>query len=69
MPKFYANSWECIFTERIDTTQSLEVNSESKYDYIFFFGEEELAERIKEYKRKFILRFIFIKNGVDQEKL
>ena len=51
MPKFYANSWECIFTERIDTTQSLEVNSESKYDYIFFFGEEELAERIKEYKR------------------
>ena len=51
MPKFYANSWECIFTERIDTTQSLEVNSESKYDYIFFFGEEELGERIKEYKR------------------
>ena len=50
MPKFYANSWECIFTERIDSTQSLEVNSGAKYDYIFFFGEEQLAERIREYK-------------------
>ena len=50
MPKFYANSWECIFTERIDTSQSLEVNSDSKYDYIFFFGDEDLPQRIEEYK-------------------
>ena len=50
MPKFYANSWECIFTERIDTTQSLEVNSGSKYDYIFFFGDEDLTLRIEDYK-------------------
>ena len=51
MPKFYANSWECIFTERADTSQSLEVNSGSKYDYIFFFGDEDLTQRIEEYKR------------------
>ena len=50
MPKFYANSWECIFTERVDTSQSLEVNSGSKYDYIFFFGDEDLPQRIEEYK-------------------
>ena len=50
MPKFYANSWNCVFTERVDTSQSLEVNSGSKYDYIFFFGDEDLPQRIEEYK-------------------
>ena len=50
MPKFYANSWNCIFIERVDTSQSLEVTPDAKYDYIFFFGEEDLTLRIEEYK-------------------
>ncbi|MBI1836629.1 MAG: glycosyltransferase family 39 protein [Flavobacteriia bacterium] len=51
MPQFYANSWDCKFTERLDTTQLLDVVEGSKYDYIFFFGEEKLKERIDSYKR------------------
>ena len=50
MPKFYANSWYCSLTDRIDTTQSLEVFEGNKYDYIFFFGDEELKSRINEYR-------------------
>ena len=50
MPKFYADSWYCSFTERADTTQTLIVNEGNVYDYIFFFGDEDLEKRIKEYK-------------------
>jgi len=50
LPKFYGNSWYCSFTERIDTTQSLTVLEGNKYDYIFFFGEEDIKGRLKEYK-------------------
>lgn len=50
MPKFYAGSWYCGFTDRGDAAQSLEVKPGAKYDYIFFFGEEKLAQRVKEYQ-------------------
>ena len=50
MPKFYADSWYCSFTERADTSQTLIVNEGNVYDYIFFFGDEDLEKRIKEYK-------------------
>jgi hypothetical protein len=50
MPKFYAKSWYCNFSERTDTTQHLLVNPISKYDYIFFFDEKDLQKRIQQYK-------------------
>ena len=50
MPKFYAKSWYCGLIERSDTTQRLDVYEGNKYDYIFFFGNEKLKQRIQEYK-------------------
>jgi hypothetical protein len=50
MPKFYAKSWYCSFTERTDTSQHLLVNPISQYDYIFFFDEKDLSKRIAQYK-------------------
>jgi hypothetical protein len=50
LPKFYAKSWHCSFTERTDTLQDLHVNPELDFDYIFFFDEMNLTNRIQEYK-------------------
>lgn len=50
MPKFYAKSWYCTFTERNDSTQHLLVNPTANYDYIFFFDEKDLSKRIAQYK-------------------
>jgi len=49
MPKFYADSWYCSFIERTEPTQSLTVLDNQQYDYIFFFGKEDLESRIKSY--------------------
>lgn len=51
MPKFYAKSWHCSFTERIDSTQELRVFPANEYDYIFFFDEQDLNNRIADYKK------------------
>jgi hypothetical protein len=51
MPKFYAKSWYCGFTERTDSTADLRVNPELDFDYIFFFGDEQLSKRIQDYKK------------------
>ena len=50
MPKFYSGSWHCLLAERNDTITPLTVFEGQKYDYIFFFGEDKLQERVKEYK-------------------
>ena len=50
MPKFYAKSWTCTFTERTDSTSDLRVNPELEFDYIFFFGDEKLSNRIDMYQ-------------------
>jgi hypothetical protein len=50
MPKFYAKSWYCSFSDRTDKAQHLLVNPISKYDYIFFFDEKDLQKRIQQYK-------------------
>ncbi len=50
MPQYYANSWDCEFTDRIDSSQTLNVNEGAEYDYIFFFGEENIQKRIHAYK-------------------
>jgi hypothetical protein len=38
MPQFYADSWDCEFTDRIEPTQIPLVAEGANYDYIFFFG-------------------------------
>jgi hypothetical protein len=50
LPKFYAQDWQISFTLRIDSTQSLLEDSSLNYDYIYFFDEKNLSERIKAYK-------------------
>jgi hypothetical protein len=50
LPKFYSGSWYCLLAERNDTITPLTVFEGQKYDYIFFFGEDKLQERVKEYK-------------------
>jgi hypothetical protein len=50
LPKFYAKSWYCNFTERTDSTQDLRVVPGTDYDYILFFDELQLNERIHQYK-------------------
>jgi len=50
MPKFYAQSWNCSFAMREDTLLPLEVVPGNRYDYIFFFGEGKLPQRIAQYK-------------------
>jgi hypothetical protein len=50
LPKFYAQDWQISFTSRIDSTQSLLEDSSLNYDYIYFFDEKNLSERIKAYK-------------------
>ena len=50
LPKFYAQDWQISFTSRIDSTQSLLEDSSLNYDYIYFFDEKNLSERIMAYK-------------------
>lgn len=50
LPQFYARSWTCKFTDRIEATQPLLVAENASYDYIYFFGEENLTERRKAYR-------------------
>ena len=51
MPKFYADSWHCTFRERTEPTQLLTLEETSNFDYVFFFGKEDLSSRISEYKK------------------
>ena len=50
LPRFYCGNWNTTFIERTDTTLSLKVFEEYDYDYIYFFAEEKLDERIADYK-------------------
>ncbi len=50
MPKFYAKSWHCAFISREEPTEIPEVKKGLVYDYIFFFGEDDLKNRIGQYK-------------------
>ncbi|MFA7273276.1 MAG: hypothetical protein WC044_05370 [Crocinitomicaceae bacterium] len=50
MPKFYAKAWTSHISDRDEATQSLDVLEGNLYDYIFFIGEDQLKNRISEYK-------------------
>lgn len=51
MPKFYAKSWYATFVERTDSNSLLNVHEGFEYDYIFFYDEKNLKNRINEYKK------------------
>jgi len=50
MPRFYSKDWAGSYVERTDPNQLLQVNENNTFDYIFFFDDEKLEERIAEYK-------------------
>lgn len=50
MPRFYSKDWAGAYLDRTDAGQPLTVAEGMEYDYIFFFDEEKLPERIAEYK-------------------
>lgn len=50
LPVFYGKCWECYVVLRTDTTQPLDRGSNRAYDYLFFLGEENLDNRIQQYK-------------------
>lgn len=50
MPRFYSKDWAGGYAERSNSSQLLTVNEGMEFDYIFFFDEQKLAQRITEYK-------------------
>ena len=50
MPRFYADEWNIGITEREEASQPLLVRDGYEYDFIFFFGEDDLQKRIGEYR-------------------
>ncbi len=51
VPKFYSGSWFRTITGRTDSNQPLEVKEDYYvFDYILFYGEEGLDQRIQDYK-------------------
>jgi hypothetical protein len=50
LPRFYGGNWNTSMVDRTDTLQPLNVHEDYNFDYIYFFGEEKLNHRIKQYK-------------------
>lgn len=50
LPRFYSKDWKGNYFNRTDSTESIMNYKDTKIDYIFFFDEENLQNRIKEYK-------------------
>ncbi len=51
LPKFYAKSWDCFVAERLKETDDLNAYTGKTFDYIFFYDESKLNQRIKAFKR------------------
>lgn len=51
LPKFYSGDWSVATADRTDTLTSLTRNDTLGYDYIFFFDELKLPERISDAKK------------------
>ena len=50
-PKFYSGYWWFATLDRTESSQLLTVYEGYNYDYILFYGEKNLQERISEYKK------------------
>ena len=50
LPKFYAKSWDCFVAERLKETDDLNAYTGKTFDYIFFYDDSKLNQRINDYK-------------------
>lgn len=50
LPKFYTGNWTISGVARSDSSQRLNVFPDTEYDYVIFCGQQDLADRIAEYK-------------------
>lgn len=50
LPRFYCGTWKTFMVDRTDTSQSLNVNENFQYDYIYFFADKDLEQRVNQYK-------------------
>lgn len=50
MPKFYAKSWYASFVSQEDAGSALQATEGWRFDYIFFFGEDDLEARVASYR-------------------
>lgn len=50
LPLFYAKSWETLLLPRTEPVENIKTDP---FDYIYFFGETDLQQRIKNYKTVF----------------
>ena len=53
MPKFYSKSWYSNFVPRENPTDTIRIEKGYHFDYIFFFGEDDLDKRLAEYKQQY----------------
>jgi hypothetical protein len=51
LPMFYADDWTFTMSERIVPFDQIENKAQEKFDFILFFGEERIKERINDYKK------------------
>ncbi len=51
LPLFYSGNWNMNMTERTDPNSPLKLAENIEYDYIFFFDEKQLTERIDLYRK------------------
>lgn len=51
LPKFYAKSWDCFVAERLKETDDLNAYTGKTFDYIFFYDDSKLNQRIYEFKK------------------
>jgi hypothetical protein len=51
MPQFYSGGWQAQFTERDNAETPLTVHEGFVFDYIFFVGDDELKDRISDYRK------------------
>lgn len=49
-PKFYSGQWYMNFIDRSDTSKLLTVYPGYSYDYIIFYGDGKLDQRVNDYK-------------------
>lgn len=53
MPKFYSKSWYSNFVPRENPTDTITIVKGYHFDYIFFFGEDDLDKRLAECKQQY----------------
>jgi hypothetical protein len=69
LPKFYAKSWDCFVAERLKSTDDLNAFTGKSFDYIFFYDDKNLKERILNYQKiypKMVLHYAANPSFIDR---